>query len=97
MKKLTPEDLFALQYGDKVYRFYGDNFHPFQYVGRMPSSPERYLIFSEGETLAHLYIHTDGTHRGDWYAGEFDSDVVDAIEIERLEKRIEQLKNRGKK
>lgn len=94
MKKLTAEDLFSLQYGDRVYRFSGTDMHPFQYVARMPSSPDRYLIFSEGETLTHLYIHTDGSFRGEWYSGDYDSDFVDSIEIERLEKRLETLKNR---
>lgn len=94
MKKLTAEDLFNLQYGDRVYRFDGNNMHPFRYVARMPSSPDRYLIFSEGETLTHLYIHTDGSFRNEWYGGDYDSDFVDKIEIEKLEKRLEKLKNR---
>ena len=96
MKKLTSEDLFNLQYGDRVYRFDGENMHPFQYVGRMPSSPDRYLIFSEGETLTHLYIHTNGAFRNEWYGGDYDSNFIDKIEIERLEKRLEKLKDRLK-
>lgn len=96
MKKLTAEDLFGLKYGDRVWRFNGIEMHPFRYVARMPSSPDRYLIFSEGETLTHLYIHTDGTFRNEWYVGEFDSDFIDSLEIESLYKRIEQLENRKK-
>ena len=94
MKKLTAEDLFALQYGETVYRFRGLSVQSFQYVGRMPSSPDSYLIFSEGEMLTHLYIHKDGTFRDEWYGGEFNSNIVDLIEIGRLEKRLEELKSR---
>ena len=93
MNKLTANELLALKYGDKVYRFDDKYMHPFRYVGRMPSSPERYLIFSEGETLTHLYIHTDGTFRYDWYSGDYSTEFVDKLEIERLEKRLEYLKN----
>jgi hypothetical protein len=95
MKKLTSEDLFNLQYGDRVYRFDGNSMHPFQYVARMPSSPDRYLIFSEGETLTHLYI-SNGLFRYEWYSGDYDSNFVDKIEIERLEKRLEKLKDKSK-
>lgn len=94
MKNLTAEDLFALQYGDQVYRFDGTNFDSFRYVGRMPSSPDRYLIFSEGEKLAHLYIHTDGTFKGEWYSGKFDANVWDELEIKSIELKIESLTNR---
>jgi hypothetical protein len=93
MKKLTAEDLFALQYGDRVYRFNGSDMHPFQYVGRMPSSPKSYLIFSDGEKLTHLYIHTDGSFKNEWFGGNYDIDFVDSLEIERLEKRLEYLKS----
>jgi hypothetical protein len=96
MKKLTVEDLFNLKYGDKVYRFNGYGMEPFRYVARMPSSPERYLIFSEGERLIHLYIHTDGTHSYDWYSGDYDTKFVDQLETERLEKRLAKLKERNK-
>jgi hypothetical protein len=92
MKKLTAEDLFNLNYGDRVYRFNGEDMDSFQYVGRMPSSPDRYLIFSEGEQLTHLYIHTDGTHRYEWYGGDYDIEFVDRLEIKRLEKRLAELK-----
>ncbi len=92
MKKLTAEDLFNLNYGDHVYRFDGDDMQPYSYVGRMPSSPERYLIFSEGEQLTHLYIHTDGTYRGEWYGGDYDTEFVDRLVIKRLEKRLAELK-----
>jgi hypothetical protein len=94
MKKLTAEDLFSLQYGDRVYRFRGTDMHPYRYVNRMPGAPDRYLIFSEGENLTHLYIHTDGTFKDEWYSGDYDSDFVDSIEIERLEIEIERLKKR---
>jgi len=94
MKKLTAEDLFALQYGDRVYKHSGmGNFTAYRYVGRMPSSPERYLIFSAGESLTHLYIKTDNSFYFDWYSGDFDSSFADKIEIEELEKRLEYLKN----
>jgi hypothetical protein len=93
MNKLTAKDLFALQYGDRVYRFDGSDMHRFLYVGRMPSSPERYLIFSEGEKLVHLYIHTDGSFNYEWYGGDYDIDFVDGLEIERLERRLEYLKS----
>ena len=97
MKKLTAEDLFNLEYGDRVYRFNGTDMHPFRYVGRMPSSPEQYLIFSEGEHLTHLYIHTDGTHRYEWYGGDYDTEFADRLAIERLEKRLAKLKERSSK
>jgi hypothetical protein len=96
MKELTAEDLLNLNYGDRVYRFNGTDMHPYRYVGRMPSSPDRYLIFSDGEQLTHLYIHTDGTHKCDWYSGDYDREFVDQLEIESLEKRIARLKERNK-
>jgi hypothetical protein len=96
MKKLTAEDLFNLNYGDRVYRFNGNDMYPYRYVGRMPSSPDRYLIFSEGEQLTHLCIHTDGTYRYEWYGGDYDTEFVDRLEIERLEKRLAKLKERNK-
>jgi hypothetical protein len=95
MKKLTAEDLFNLKYGDKVYRFNGYDMEPFRYVGRIPSSPDRYLIFSYGERLIHLYIHTDGTYSHDWYIGDYDIKFVDQLEIERLEKRLAKLKEKN--
>jgi hypothetical protein len=97
MKKLTAEDLLSLEYGDRVYRFDGTDMHPFQYVERMPASPNRYLIFSDGEKLTHLYIHTDGSFRYEWFGGDYDIDFIDRLEIERLEKKLEKLKSRLKK
>ena len=98
MKKLTAEDLFALQYGDRVWRFNGELTQSFRYVGRMPSSPDRYLILSDGEMLTHIYINTDGEIYGgyEWYSGDYDKKVFDLIEIEVLEKRLEKLKERIK-
>lgn len=93
MKKLNTEDLLNLQYGDKVWKFNGTCMYSFDYVARMPSSPDRYLIFSEGEKLIFLYIHIDGTFRGDWYSGDFDTDFIDNLEIEKLEKRLAELKS----
>ena len=92
MKKLTAEDLLNLKYGDTVYKFDGNDMHEFRYVHRMPSSPDRYLIFSCGETLIHQYIHTDGTYKGDWYSGDYDIEFIDNLEIELLEKRLAKLK-----
>lgn len=96
MKKLTTEDLLNLKYGDTVYKFNGKDMCQFRYVHRMPSSPDRYLIFSAGETLIHLYIHTDGTYKGDWYSGDYSIEFVDALEIELLEKRLAKLKEFAK-
>jgi hypothetical protein len=92
MQKLTAEDLLNLQYGDRVHKFNGRCMDSYRYVGRMPSSPDRYLIFSEGEKLIHLYIHLDGTYKGDWYNGDFSIEFVDQLELERLEKRIAELR-----
>lgn len=96
MKQLTADDLFALKYGDRVWRINGYNAQQFRYVGRMPSSPDRYLILSDGEMLTHIYIHTDGTFRDVWYSGEYDGKVFDLIEIEKLENRLQKLKERIK-
>jgi hypothetical protein len=98
MKKLTVDDLLNLKYGDKVYKFNGTDMDQFQYVHRMPSSPDRYLIFSAGEKLIHLYIHTDGTYNGEWYSGDYSIEFIDNLEIELLEKKLEKLKKlAGKK
>lgn len=92
MKKLTAEELLKLSYGDRVYRVNRSGAMPFRYVGRMPSCPERYLIFSEGEMLTHLYIHESGNFKDIWLTGEFDANVINALEIEYLEKRLKILK-----
>jgi hypothetical protein len=97
MKKLTAEDLLALKYGDSVYRYneYSNDMLPLKYVARMPGN-EDYLIFCAGEVLLHLYIHIDGTFKNEWFSGDFNIDVVDELEIKRLEKRLDLLKERSK-
>lgn len=92
MKRLTAEELLNLSYGDRVYRVKGGVVMPFRYVGRMPSSPVRYLIFSEGEMLTHLYINESGEFKDIWLAGDYDDNVINALEIEYLEKRLKILK-----
>lgn len=89
MKLLTAEDLLSLEYGDKVYyRNEQSSFvSTFRYVGRMPSS-KRYLIFSEGELLKHLYIYNDNTFKGEWYGGEYDDDFIIKVRIEELKKEL---------
>jgi len=92
MKRLTSEDLFSLQYGDRVYHRKSSSYcDAFRYVGRMPSS-ERYLIFSEGEKLKHLYINQDGTFRGEWYSGDYDDKFIIQVRIVELEKELETLR-----
>ena len=96
MKELTAQDLFSLKYGDKVYFVSINGPHPFDYVGRMPSSPNRYLIFSSGETLKHLYIHKDGSFSGTWYGGDYDDGVYVETQIRRLEKELKSWKEQLK-
>jgi hypothetical protein len=91
MKKLTAEELLSLQYGDTVYFRTGSYTDSFRYVGRMPSS-ERYLIFSCGEKLKHLYIGEDNAFRGEWYSGVFDDKLIIKIRIEELEHELKTLK-----
>lgn len=93
MKKATKEDLLALVYGDEVYLRNGSFATKFDYVGRMPSSPDGYLIFSRGETLKHLYIGKDGTFRGEWFIGEYDNKFMINLRIEELEKELSDLKS----
>jgi hypothetical protein len=76
MVKMTADDLRRLRFGDKVNYGSGSNIRSLRYVGRMPSSEEHYLIFSEGEFLMHLYIGHDDKFRGDWFMGKYDSEVV---------------------
>jgi hypothetical protein len=92
MKKLTAEDLFSLKYGDKVYLRTGSYAQSFDYVGRIPSSKERYLIFSSGETLKHLYINDNGEFRGEWFGGDFDDKFFIKLQIETLEKQLQDLR-----
>jgi len=89
MKRLTAKDLKALNYGDKVYRFNGHGTRGLRFVGFMPSSPECYLIFSDGEYLEHLYINQkDGSFNGEWFGGEYDSYFVGEL---KLRKQIDGL------
>jgi hypothetical protein len=93
MKKLNANDLLSLKYGDKVFFRNGSYTTTFRYVGRMPSS-ERYLIFSNGENLKHLYISDlDDSFRGDWYGGEYDDKFIIRIRIKELETELETLNN----
>lgn len=92
MKKLTTEDLFNLKYGEHVFRFNGKIMEPFRYVGRMPGSPELYLIFSQGERLVHQYMPTYTEQIYEWYGGDWDINFVEELEIRRLEKRLAELK-----
>jgi len=92
MEKLTANDLLSLKYGDKVYFRKGSYTITFRYVGRMPSS-ERYLIFSNGENLKHLYISPkDDSFRGEWYGGVFDDKFIIKIRIEELEDELKTLR-----
>lgn len=92
MKKLTAVELLSLKYGDIVYFRTGSYTTTFRYVGRMPSS-QRYLIFSCGEKLKHLYIsEKDNSFSGEWYQGEFDDKFIIRIRIDELEKELETLK-----
>lgn len=91
MEKITAEQLLNLKYGDKIYlvnKSYADSF---RYVGRMPSS-ERYLIFSCGETLKHIYVNEDGTFRGNWYIGEWNDEFCIKLRIEELEAELKTLR-----
>lgn len=93
MKQLTADDLLSLKYGDKVYFRGKSSFTTtFSYVGRMPSS-KRYLIFSCGENLKHLYIGENGEFRGEWFSGEFDDKLIINIRIKELEDELQTLRN----
>ena len=88
MIKMTSVELFNLKHGDRVYRFNVDGFRQLDYVGRMPKS-ERYLIFSCGEYLTHLYISpVDESFRCDWYMGEYDSIFVGNLKMENLKEKM---------
>jgi hypothetical protein len=91
MKKMTAEDLLALEYGDSVFLRHDSHTTTYRYVGRMPSS-KRYLIFSNGENLKHLYIGEDNSFRGEWFSGEYDDKFMLQIRIEELEKELEFLR-----
>ena len=96
MKKMTAEDLLALEYGDSVFLRQDSYGTLFRYVGRMPSS-KRYLIFSNGENLKHLYIGEDNSFRGEWFSGEYDDKFMLRIRMEELEKELEFLRKEFKK
>lgn len=91
MKKLEAKDFFSLKYGDKVYLRKNSYTQDFRYVGRMPSSPDRYLIFSCGETLKHLYIREDDTFNGEWFSGDYDDDFFIRLEINSLKMKLQSL------
>ena len=92
IKELTVEELFALNWGDKVLRIIDGNDRTLSYVGRMPGS-KNYLIFSDGEYLTHLYISPkDGSHRGKWYPGNSSISELGEILISQLEQNIENIK-----
>jgi len=91
MKKLTAEDLFALEHGDRVLRFNGTKHRRLTYVGRMPRS-KNYLIFCDGQHLEHLYISTkDNTFYSEWYGGEYDGKFVGNLLVEKYKKKIEDV------
>lgn len=78
------------KWGDTVYT----KERSLNYVGRMPGAPEKYLIFSSGEYLTHVYIRTNGTFNGRYFQGEYDPTFFDQLEIEEHKERIEQLRNK---
>jgi len=92
MKKLKAEDLFSLEYGDTIYLRQGSYMRTYRYVGRMPCSPEKYLILSDGENLKHIYISKDGEFKGEWYNGEYDEKFNIKLQIEDLEVELKALK-----
>lgn len=49
-------------------------------------------IFSSGENLKHLYIHTDGKFKGEWFGGKYDDKVIVKLRVAELEKELKQLK-----
>lgn len=91
MEKLNAEQLKSLKWGDKVYRWLGGDFRGLRYVGRMPGS-DQYLIFCDGEYLTHLYIGRDGAFSYDWYTGEYDSQFVGNLKLEKLRKEEESIR-----
>ena len=92
MKRLKAEDLFNLKYGDKVFQRQKSYTQTFRYVGRMPCSPDQYLIFSCGEILKHLYISSTGSFKGEWFSGDFDDKFFIQLQIDSLEKELETLR-----
>jgi hypothetical protein len=96
MEKITAEQLLNLEYGDTIYLVNKSFAYSFRYVGRMPSS-QRYLIFSSGETLKHIYVNKDGTFRGNWYIGEWTDEFCIKLRIEELEAELKTLKEELKR
>lgn len=92
MEKLTAETLKKLNHGDQVYRVSGLRIKSLKYVGRMPGSPEKYLIFCDGEYLTHLYIGKDGEFKDDFYKGEYDSEFMGNILINKHIKKINSIR-----
>lgn len=91
MKKLTAEDIRALQHGDVVYRWDGTTFRKLSFVAPMPNV-DRYFIFCNGTYLTYLYISTADNFTDDWYGGKYDSTFVGNLKIEALESRIKSIK-----
>lgn len=91
MKKLTADDLRALKWGDKVYRFKGKDYRVLRFVGIMPGN-KNYLIFCEGEYLEHLYISPkDNSFKWDWYP-EMEMPEIGKLLIELCTDNIEKIK-----
>jgi len=92
MNKMTFQDLKSLAWGDTVYRFSGRDFRKLRFVGFMPGS-SNYLIFCDGEYLAHLYINEkDNSFNYDWFNGEYNSAFVGNLKIAKLQEDIESIK-----
>lgn len=92
MKKLDKKALESLKYGERVVRFFAGKVRQLRFVGKMPSC-QRYLIFSDGEYLTHLYINPkDGSFSGDWYSGNYNPEFIGRLIIEDLQSQIESAK-----
>lgn len=90
MKKLTGKELLKLNWGDSVYRWANGQFTSFRFVGLMPTSPENYAIFSNGEELTHCFVDDEGEIKySEWYVGEYNSEFVDKLKLSRLCKKMD--------
>jgi len=95
MKQADTETLKNLEYGDEVYRWDRGraSMQGFRFVGLMPSC-KNYLIFEDGEMLTHLHISDkDGSFRGLWFTGKYDSNFVGHLRIQRLMEKIDSVKD----
>ena len=92
MKKLTPEQLLELVWGNVVWKFDGYNMRKLYFVGKDPRS-ERSLIFCDGSHIERVYVDKDTSRfTGKIYEGPWDSKFHGELMIQYHQEQIKVVK-----